>query len=89
MIFGDDHGFLDEFDVLRLLGFNFVERECVSAIGTVGEFEFDDFVDPFGSDGFAEVLFMPGLGPMLRFVLLSLSFVFGGLTMSDEGGLEL
>ncbi len=51
LIFRDDKRLCDEFDLLRGFCFGFGEIEFVSAIGTGGEFELDDFVDEFGREG--------------------------------------
>ena len=60
LVFGNGKGFFDEFDLLSCFWFYFGEVELLSAVGTFGEFEFDNFIDQFGSDGFAEVLFVTG-----------------------------
>ena len=85
LVFGDGNGFLDAFDVLKGFGFGFSEFEFVSAIGTVGEFEFDDFVDQFWCDGCSEMLFVPGLGSDFSFLRFAV-FVFGLEWFDDVAG---
>jgi hypothetical protein len=59
----------------------------ISTVGTFGQFEFDDFVDEFGTDGGTKVLFMTGLGSLLAFLFLTV-FVFRGRLgrFNDIGG---
>ena len=58
LIFGNDDRFFDHFDLLGCFRFYFCEIEFVSAIGTVGEFELNDFIDECGCDRLSDVLFM-------------------------------
>ena len=53
LVFGNGKRFFNEFDLLGGFRFYFSEVELMSAVGTFGEFEFDDFIDQFGSDGFS------------------------------------
>ena len=78
-----DHRFFDEFDLLGCFRFYFGEIEFVSAIGTVGEFEFDDCGNEFGSDGLSKVLFVSFLCSDFS---LAPFFVFWFGRFNDIGG---
>ena len=50
--------FFGEFDWVSGFRLDIFEIELLSAVGTVFECGFDDFVDEFWSDGFSEMLFV-------------------------------
>ena len=62
------------------------EVEFVSAIGTSGEFEFDDFANEFGSEGLSEVLLVSLLCSNFSFTSF---FVFWFGRFNDIGGERL
>src|SRR5215469_11067501 len=85
LIFGDVDRFFDEIDLLKRFRFCVFQIEFVSAVGTVGEFEFDDFIDQFGCDGLSEVLLVTGLGSLFAFFLFVV-FVLRFGRFDDVGG---
>ena len=84
--------------LLRDFGRRVGEVEFMSAIGALGQFELDDFVDEFRCDGLAQVLLVTLLAAGLAFLTgafaLTVTFVFafglGGFRRLDDidGGLE-
>ena len=63
LILRDEERFFDEFD-LRDFRRGVGEIELVSAIGALGQFELDDFVDEFRRDGFSQILLVTLLSPL-------------------------
>ena len=77
------------FRLLKVFCFTANKVELLLAIGTVFEFEFDDFVDEFWGEGSVSMLCVSRLCSFFSFGFLVFFSVFGfALTMSKEGGLE-
>ena len=77
LIFGDEERLLDKLDLLRDFWRGFGEIEFVSAIGTGCQFELDDFVDEFRSDGLAQILLVTLLAAGLAFLTVAFAVAVG------------
>ena len=76
LIFGNDNRFCDECNLLKVFCFTVNKVELLLAVGTIGELEFDDFVDEFwGGWEFVDVVCVQAV--LLFFAWFScLSFLF-------------